>query len=133
MNLLPPSHAYAESYSSFIQFTDFWLGCVLHSIIAWKMAVFDEQLFSDQFCSLVFSLSNIYFLCCVYADGYGFDSDWRKKCASSSPRWPVPFVLTVLPLIVRLVQSIRRYVDSKLTTHLINVRFWLSFPFLDCL
>lgn len=31
-------------------------------------------------------------------------------------------MLAVLPSILRLVQSVRRYTDSKLITHLINVR-----------
>jgi len=32
----------------------------------------------------------------------------------------VSFVLAMLPLLARLVQSVRRYADSKLITHLIN-------------
>ncbi|TFK38118.1 EXS-domain-containing protein [Crucibulum laeve] len=80
-----------------VEFTDFWMG--------------------DQFCSLIFTLSNLYLFACVYADG--FSPNWRK-CGSSSPHWPVAFTLAALPLFVRLVQSIKRYADSKLITHLIN-------------
>ncbi|ESK90170.1 signal transduction protein [Moniliophthora roreri MCA 2997] len=79
-----------------VEFADFWMG--------------------DQFCSLVFTLSNLYLFACAYANEF---EDWRK-CGSTSKYWPVAFVLAILPFIARLVQSIRRYVDSKLITHLIN-------------
>ncbi|KAJ7578280.1 EXS-domain-containing protein [Mycena floridula] len=80
-----------------VEFTDFWMG--------------------DQFCSLVFTLSNIPLIGCLYAEG--FDADWRK-CGSTSKLWPLVLVLAIFPFVVRLVQSIKRYADSKLTTHLIN-------------
>ncbi|KAH8084370.1 EXS family protein/ERD1/XPR1/SYG1 family protein [Cristinia sonorae] len=53
-----------------VEFADFWMG--------------------DQFCSLIFTLSNLYFIPCS------------------------------LPLLSRAIQSLRRYHDSKLFTHLIN-------------
>ncbi|KAJ7269846.1 EXS-domain-containing protein [Mycena rebaudengoi] len=80
-----------------VEFTDFWLG--------------------DQFCSLVFTLSNLPLIGCVYSKR--LDADWRK-CGTPSSLWPLTFLLAVLPFLVRLIQSIRRYVDSKLTTHLVN-------------
>ncbi|KAF7316201.1 Signal transduction protein [Mycena indigotica] len=80
-----------------VEFTDFWLG--------------------DQFCSLVFPLSNIPLVVCVYS--HGLDSDWRK-CGNSSNLWPLNFVLAILPFLVRFVQSVKRYADSKVHTHLIN-------------
>ncbi|KAJ7740037.1 EXS family-domain-containing protein [Mycena maculata] len=74
----------------------------------------------DQFCSFVFTLSNLTLIGCVYSRGLETDwSDWRQ-CGSVSKLWPLSFVLGVLPFIVRLIQSIKRYADSKLTTHLIN-------------
>ncbi|KAK7034489.1 Xenotropic and polytropic retrovirus receptor 1 [Paramarasmius palmivorus] len=79
-----------------VEFADFWMG--------------------DQFCSLVFTLSNLYLFACAYASDF---ENWRK-CGSTNKHWPVAFVLAILPFLVRLVQSIRRYADSKLTTHLIN-------------
>ncbi|KAF8966563.1 EXS-domain-containing protein, partial [Flammula alnicola] len=80
-----------------VEFTDFWMG--------------------DQFCSLVFTLSNIYFFVCVYVDN--FSDNW-EKCSVTSDHWPIAFVLGSLPLFIRLVQSVKRYNDSKLITHLIN-------------
>lgn len=74
--------------------------------------------FRDQFCSLFFTLSNLYLFACVYARG--FDDQWRR-CGTSSPNWPAAFALGILPFVVRVVQSLRRYADSKLPTHLVNV------------
>ncbi|TDL22762.1 EXS-domain-containing protein [Rickenella mellea] len=79
-----------------VEFTDFWLG--------------------DQFCSLVFTLSNIFFIGCAYVDGWG--SSWNE--CSSRRHWGAPFALASLPLVVRAVQSVKRYSDSHLNTHLIN-------------
>ncbi|KAF5356935.1 hypothetical protein D9756_006619 [Leucocoprinus leucothites] len=57
-----------------VEFADFWMG--------------------DQFCSLVFTLSNLYMFVCVYANGY--QEDWNA-CASRSSAWPAAFVLASLP------------------------------------
>ena len=60
---------------------------------------------------------------------FGFN-EWRH-CTTSKPGsgvWGVPITLAMLPLFVRLVQSVKRWVDSRLLTHLINVRYccwWL--------
>ncbi|KAF8186995.1 EXS family-domain-containing protein [Mycena galopus ATCC 62051] len=77
----------------------------------------DQKCDSDQFCSLVFPLSNITLIGCVYSRG--LNPEWRT-CGSASNLWPLAFVLGTLPFLVRLVQSFRRYADSKLPTHLIN-------------
>lgn len=79
-----------------VEFADFWMG--------------------DQFCSLVFTLSNLYFIGCAYTGG--LDEHW-SQCFTTK-QWGVPFILASLPLLSRLVQSIRRWVDSRLITHLIN-------------
>ncbi|KAJ7108542.1 EXS-domain-containing protein [Mycena epipterygia] len=80
-----------------VEFTDFWMG--------------------DQFCSFLYSLSQIYLIICLYVEG--FNSNWRE-CGSKSKLWPISFVLAILPFLVRLIQSIKRYVDSGLNTHMIN-------------
>ncbi|KAJ7683000.1 EXS-domain-containing protein [Mycena rosella] len=80
-----------------VEFSDFWMG--------------------DQFCSLVFTLSNLYLVVCLYVEG--FNSNWRE-CGSVSRFWPLSFFLAVLPFLMRLIQSLKRHVDSKLNTHLIN-------------
>ncbi|KAI9065265.1 EXS-domain-containing protein [Trametes sanguinea] len=81
-----------------VEFADFWMG--------------------DQFCSLVFTLSNLYYVGCVYATG--IDDTWRRCTSNPGPRWGIAFLLASLPLLVRLVQSVKRWVDSRLITHLIN-------------
>jgi xenotropic and polytropic retrovirus receptor 1 len=81
---------------------------------------------SDQFCSMVFVFSNLYFFGCVYAEG--FTEDWQD-CGLQTSNWAVVFILAILPFLVRSIQSIRRYLDSGLATHLINV----SCQFLFCI
>ncbi|TBU41712.1 EXS-domain-containing protein [Dichomitus squalens] len=81
-----------------VEFADFWMG--------------------DQFCSLIFTLGNLYYVVCVYATG--LDPEWRRCTTNHGPKWGVPFLLASLPLLARLVQSVKRYVDSGLVTHLIN-------------
>ncbi|CAE6408391.1 unnamed protein product [Rhizoctonia solani] len=79
-----------------VEFTDFWMG--------------------DQFCSLVYTMGNLYFLVCAYAD------HWHRieqRC-QLGPHWSIPLVLTALPSLIRLIQCVRRYVDSKNHIHLIN-------------
>lgn len=80
-----------------VEFVDFWIG--------------------DQLCSFIFTISNIPLFVCVYLDK--FSDDWQK-CKNSSRTWPIAFGLAIIPFIIRLVQCIKRYVDSKLVTHLIN-------------
>ncbi|KIK56661.1 hypothetical protein GYMLUDRAFT_174084, partial [Collybiopsis luxurians FD-317 M1] len=79
-----------------VEFTDFWMG--------------------DQFCSLIFTLGDLWVFACSYARGF---NDWHK-CGSTSKAWPVAFSLAILPLLIRVIQSIKRYTDSRLSTHLIN-------------
>lgn len=129
-----------------VEFTDFWLG--------------------DQFCSLVYSLSNFYFVGCFYSHYFpnvpsyaiaeSISSPDKNSSMAGFPRtrfssqtsslvqrdtfssaynpaiqeawttcgtelnWGPYFVLAALPFLVRFVQSLRRYRDSKLPTHLIN-------------
>lgn len=64
------------------------------------------------------ALSSLQLVVCIYVDG--FNSSWRQ-CGSTSRYWPISLVLAILPFLVRLIQSIKRYVDSGLNTHLINV------------
>lgn len=130
-----------------VEFTDFWLG--------------------DQFCSLAYSLSNLYFVGCFYSQYFPYapSSDNVSSISESSPKnismtvprffspsqtsslvpknniissaydpavqaawttcgtkthWGPYFVLAMLPFLLRLLQSVKRYKDLKLPTHLIN-------------
>ncbi|PCH35378.1 EXS-domain-containing protein, partial [Wolfiporia cocos MD-104 SS10] len=78
-----------------VEFQDFWMG--------------------DQFCSLAFTLADLWFVGCAYSHEL---RNWRV--CTTGPNWGPQFALAALPFFVRFVQSIRRWMDSKLTTHLIN-------------
>ncbi|KAH9976771.1 EXS-domain-containing protein [Lactifluus volemus] len=92
-----------RSGSSRVEFADFWLG--------------------DQLCSLAFSLGNSYFVACSYARG--FHSNSIHKCGHPA-LWGIPLVLGVLPFVARFAQSIRRWWDSQLITHLVNAGKYLT-------
>lgn len=81
-----------------VEFTDFWMG--------------------DQFCSMTFTLSNLYYVVCAYV--VNFSPDQIDECALTTSRWPIAFFCTVFPLVARLLQSLKRYYDSATTSHLIN-------------
>ncbi|TFY73631.1 hypothetical protein EWM64_g10381 [Hericium alpestre] len=65
-----------------VEFADFWMG--------------------DQFCSLLFSLSNLYFVACAY--NVGFHPNPFPRC-SAPKHWEVQFVLAAVPLLARFTQS----------------------------
>ena len=110
----------------FRQFAEFWLGFVLSSSLLIDLQPFLPALtfrfqlsYRDQFCSLTFSLANLYFVGCIYDSG--FKPDWRKSCGLTAPHWAAQLVLAASPLFCRFVQSLRRWYDSRLNTHLVNV------------
>ena len=72
----------------------------------------------DQLCSQTFALSNLYFFGCAYSEHW--DDVWDK--CSSTQNWGAPFIISVIPFACRGLQSIRRYADTGLVTHLVNVR-----------
>ncbi|KLO19397.1 EXS-domain-containing protein, partial [Schizopora paradoxa] len=74
-----------------VEFTDFWLG--------------------DQFCSLIYTFSNLYFVGCAYQQKW---NNAMVNC-STSKHWGLPFVLASLPLAVRAVQCVKRYSDVART------------------
>jgi xenotropic and polytropic retrovirus receptor 1 len=73
---------------------------------------------SDQLCSFTFTMSNVPVFVCAYS--VGFSNEW-DKCGSTSRLWPLQCVAASLPLLARLIQSLRRYFESGQHSHLINV------------
>ena len=73
---------------------------------------------SDQLCSFGFTFSNLSLLACVYAEDFHPHGD---DCSITGRFWMISYVISSLPLLVRLIQSVKRYVDSGLISHLINV------------
>ncbi|KZT04539.1 EXS-domain-containing protein [Laetiporus sulphureus 93-53] len=78
-----------------VEFQDFWMG--------------------DQFCSLVFTLGDLWFVGCAYSHAL---KNWR--ICTTGANWAPMFAIAVLPFFVRFVQSIRRWADSKQLMHLVN-------------
>jgi hypothetical protein len=68
---------------------------------------------------MTFTLSNLYFFVCIYV--VNFSPDQTDKCTLNSPKWPIAFLCTVFPLAARLLQSLKRYYDSRSMSHVINV------------
>ncbi|KZV61344.1 EXS-domain-containing protein [Peniophora sp. CONT] len=84
----------------------------------WTKVRFPDFWLSAQLASLSFTLGNVYFVACSYS--VGFDKDPMEVCSHPSA-WGVPVLFATLPLLVRFVQCIRRYRDSRhLTRHLVN-------------
>lgn len=72
----------------------------------------------DQLCSLTFSLSTLWTFGCAYRNDW--QADTFVVCGLSR-QWGVPLALSALPSALRFIQCIKRYEDSGLYTHLINV------------
>ncbi|KAF8440794.1 EXS family-domain-containing protein [Boletus edulis BED1] len=89
-----------------VEFTDLWLG--------------------DQFCSLVYPLCSLFFVGCFYTRYNLLSSahDPRAQEAMNScgitQNWGWYYFLGMLPFLVRVAQSVRRYRDSKLVGQLVN-------------
>ncbi|KAG8932567.1 hypothetical protein FRC01_013197 [Tulasnella sp. 417] len=79
-----------------VDFADFWMG--------------------DQLCSMVYTLSRLYFMGCVYSVGW---NNATAKCNMGS-NWIAGVLLASIPSLIRLIQCIKRYVDSQNYIHLIN-------------
>ncbi|KAF8740038.1 hypothetical protein AX14_008953 [Amanita brunnescens Koide BX004] len=86
-----------------VEFSDFWL--------------------ADQLCSFTFTMSNVPVFVCAYS--VGFSNEW-DKCGSTSRLWPLQCVAASLPLLARLIQSLRRYFESGQHSHLINAGKYFS-------
>ncbi|KAI6114437.1 EXS-domain-containing protein [Pisolithus sp. B1] len=89
----------------------------------------------DQMCSLTFTLENLYFFSCVYANYFpkisgGGDAvsspayDPRIQEAwvtcSTSRNWGIHYCIAILPYLMRLIQCVRRYRDTKFLGNLLN-------------
>jgi hypothetical protein len=110
-----------------LKFADFWMGYVFHVFGSTKYKADIFFLSSDQLCSLIFTLSNIYFIICAYANQFR-PTVWQQCDCGTGAGWATPFILAILPLVLRLVQSVRRYADLKSNIHLINVSQLLVAP-----
>lgn len=66
------------------------------------------------------------FLSCAYGKGWPGDTFGVCPYASS---WPF-ILVSIIPALCRFIQCLKRYHDSKLTIHLVNVRIQFAIPLL---
>jgi len=72
---------------------------------------------ADELNSLVYSIQNIYFLSCGYAKRW--PGDVLEVCPAGKS-WQYALLLC-LPALARLIQCVKRWHDTRLRIHLVNV------------
>jgi hypothetical protein len=72
---------------------------------------------ADELNSLVYSIQNIYFLSCGYA--HRWPGDIFEVCPAGKT-WQYALLLC-LPALARLIQCVKRWHDTRLKIHLVNV------------
>ena len=72
---------------------------------------------ADELNSLVYSIQNIYFLSCGYAKRW--PGDVFEVCPAGKS-WQYALLLC-LPALARLIQCVKRWHDTRLRIHLVNV------------
>ncbi|KAG8902948.1 hypothetical protein FRB99_003916 [Tulasnella sp. 403] len=85
-----------------VDFADFWMG--------------------DQLCSMVYTIGRLYFTACVYAVHW---DDPNTRC-NLQYRWIPGIILSAIPSLIRLIQCVKRYSDSKNYIHLVNAGKYAS-------
>ncbi|KAF5353642.1 hypothetical protein D9757_013185 [Collybiopsis confluens] len=108
-----------DPFNVFFKSSRFWL---VKSVLKLLVPGMRRVEFTDFWMGLIFTLADLYVFACSYARGF---DNWRK-CGSTSKAWPAAFALAMLPLLIRVIQSGKRYFDSRLGTHLINGGKYLS-------
>ena len=66
---------------------------------------------------MVYTISSLYGIGCAYR--YKWEHP-LEKCTGGN-QWILLFVLSVIPYLIRLIQCVKRYADSGLVHHLVNV------------
>ena len=77
----------------------------------------------DQLCSMTFTLSHFATFFCSYDHRFQGElpTNLNVTCGTVTNMWGVELVLLCLPQAFRLIQSVKRYVDSPIYLHLVNV------------
>ncbi|OXC70750.1 hypothetical protein AYX13_00732 [Cryptococcus neoformans] len=111
--------------------TRYWLLRVLFRVITpgYSRVEFIAFFLADELNSLAYSLQNIYFIACSYANKW--PGNIFTVCPSGRS-WPYALFLC-LPALSRLIQCLKRYHDSKLNIHLINAGKYSSVIAQQCL
>lgn len=136
-NTILASASFVPSYYSRLQSR--WGACchilLRISAVNWLLLQFIAFFLADELNSLAYSLQNIYFIACscgllsitLYnlvdelwlSDANKWPGNIFTVCPSGRS-WPYALFLC-LPALSRLIQCLKRYHDSKLNIHLINV------------
>ncbi|KAN0085736.1 EXS family domain containing protein [Tylopilus felleus] len=91
----------------------------------WEVGFTDAWL-GDQLCSLEYSFSNLFFVGCFYTrfvkNASLYDSKVQEAWSTCSvaQNWGWYYLLGMLPYIVRFIQCLRTYRDSKVPLQLVN-------------
>ncbi|KIR29217.1 hypothetical protein I309_01804 [Cryptococcus deuterogattii LA55] len=98
--------------------TRYWLLRVMFRVLTpgYSRVEFIAFFLADELNSLVYSIQNIYFIACSYANKW--PGNIFTVCPSGRT-WQYG-VFRCLPALSRLIQCLKRYHDSKLNIHLIN-------------
>lgn len=77
----------------------------------------------DQLCSMTFTLSHLATFGCAYFHQFqdAFPENLNVTCGTVTNMWGVELVLLCVPQVFRFVQSVKRYVDTPMYMHLVNV------------
>lgn len=102
----------------------YWLLRVLARVLTpgYSRVEFIAFFLADELTSLIYTIENIYFIGCVY--GKSWPDNTFKHCPVGA-NWPYG-ILLCLPALARLIQSVKRWHDSKLGIHLINAGKYFS-------
>lgn len=108
----------------YYQHARYWLISVLGRVFTpgYSRVEFIAFFVADELNSLVYPLSNLWFIGCAYNKHW--PSDTYSACPTGG-NW-VHALLLVIPGLIRLIQCLKRYKDSRLSIHLINAGKYLS-------
>lgn len=83
---------------------------------------------ADEMNSLVYSIQMIFFMGCAY--NHDWPANTQQVCPTSRS-WPYA-LLACIPPLIRLIQCLKRYIDSQLRIHLINAGKYCSSILVAC-
>ncbi|KAJ9120852.1 hypothetical protein QFC22_002786 [Naganishia vaughanmartiniae] len=108
----------------YYQHARYWLLSVLARVFTpgYSRVEFIAFFVADELNSLSYTFGNLWFTGCAYNKGW--PPDVLSRC-SSSHSWVYGLLLTI-PALIRLIQCIKRWYDSRLQIHLINAGKYTS-------
>lgn len=110
----------------YYQHARYWLLSLIGRVLTpgYSRVEFIAFFVADELNSLVYSISNLWFLGCAYNKGFSQHPDMYLVC-SAGGNW-VYSLLLVVPALIRAIQCLKRYKDSGLPIHLVNLGKYTS-------